>query len=474
MQTRTARIRVEVLLVARRDRRSASRRSPTTRTCSSRARPRPNVMVIMSNTVSMQYLPYVQGTTPNLPAATASTRIRPISKFGIAKSAVRAASSTDQHRPFQLRPVLVLLPPGKRRRHKYWSYQFTSNGTISGAALRLSQRRVQGGPVGTYYRAGHDRRRPDLVDVAGRPRHSGSRALRLRRPWFGDVPGGATCTCQTNVRGLRLRVSASIKSHTRRRSRHLVPVNGGQPYGQLDRHGRQGVPGRDARRHQPDELERPGAQTPAGNAGTVTLTYSASRLDERRRSQRLFDRRDSGLYMGFMRPGDWSLNSDCGGWFVQNSLPAVGIPRDYNSDLSCSLTTCAQPPEQSSGVRAPLRAAAVGGHPLRAGRHGHLHARCSPPDDNPGCCSTTVVHTGAGRRTRSRLMSTNDSHIPEDKMFANADDYFSTTDCFVNGVRADDPNKSCRTGRDHPSFRHLLRPAVPTAARTPPRSTSSA
>src|ERR1700688_2760836 len=133
--------------------------------------------------------------------------------------------------------------------------------------------------------------------------------------------------------------------------------------------------------------------------------------------------------MGFMRSGDWSLNSDCGGWFVQNSLPAIGIPRDYNSNLSCSLTTCAQPPEQSAGC--VLRY----GRPMSsvihyaAGATG-TYSASNPPDANPALCSPSVVHTGAGPEDQVVLMSSNTSQIPEDKMFSNADSYFSATDCF--------------------------------------------
>src|SRR4029078_7328578 len=90
-------------------------------------------------------------------------------------------------------------------------------------------------------------------------------------------------------------------------------------------------------------------KTPANNDGTVTLTYSASVSTSDAFPNIFSTGPDSSLYMGFMRGGDWNVNSDCGGWFVQNSLPAVGIPRDYSSNLACSLTTCAQPPEQSSG-----------------------------------------------------------------------------------------------------------------------------
>ena len=49
----------------------------------------PNVIIIISNTYSMQYLPYVQGTTPNLPPD-GQYQDSPISKFGLAKGAVNA------------------------------------------------------------------------------------------------------------------------------------------------------------------------------------------------------------------------------------------------------------------------------------------------------------------------------------------------------------------------------------------------
>ena len=46
----------------------------------------PNVIIIMSNTYSMQYLPYQQGTMPNLPPD-GQYQDSPVSKFGLAKAA---------------------------------------------------------------------------------------------------------------------------------------------------------------------------------------------------------------------------------------------------------------------------------------------------------------------------------------------------------------------------------------------------
>src|ERR1700756_3851793 len=47
----------------------------------------PNVIVIISNTYSMQYLPYVQGATPNLPPD-GQYQDSPVSKFGLAKGVI--------------------------------------------------------------------------------------------------------------------------------------------------------------------------------------------------------------------------------------------------------------------------------------------------------------------------------------------------------------------------------------------------
>ncbi|HSP93732.1 MAG TPA: hypothetical protein VLU06_04210, partial [Thermoanaerobaculia bacterium] len=49
----------------------------------------PNVIIIVSNTYSMQYLPYTQGQLPNLPPD-GQYQDSPISKFGLAKSAIRS------------------------------------------------------------------------------------------------------------------------------------------------------------------------------------------------------------------------------------------------------------------------------------------------------------------------------------------------------------------------------------------------
>src|SRR5262249_36977605 len=49
----------------------------------------PTVVIIVSNTFSRQYLPYVQGTTPTLPAD-GQYQDSPVSKFGLAKGAINS------------------------------------------------------------------------------------------------------------------------------------------------------------------------------------------------------------------------------------------------------------------------------------------------------------------------------------------------------------------------------------------------
>ena len=393
----------------------------------------PNVMVILSNTVSMQYLPYVQGQTPNLPPD-GQYQDSPISKFGIAKGALRQLIQ-DNSTNFNF-GLSWYAYNTESVSHKYWSYQLTANNTISGAAYDFPGDAFKSA-IGTNAEWGTAGRGP-ILSTAGSTPMFGIAGTTLVGSWFGDAPAAATCTANACT-GYAIELIAKDA----RVAAHLQPVSGGQPYGQLTvsavKEYQRGFP--------------PGnptswvtqASTPAGNPGTVTLTYSANVSTNPAFPNTFATGSDSGLYMGFMRPGDWSVNSNCGGWFVQNSLPAVGIPRDYNSNLSCSLTTCAQPPETSWGCVLRYTRPQSSVIHYAAGAAG-AYSAVNPPDEVPGACSSSVVHTGAGPEDQLALLSTNDSHIPEDKMFANADDYFSTTDCFVNGVRSDDPSKSCRTG----------------------------
>jgi Neisseria PilC beta-propeller domain len=397
---------------------------------------RPNVIVILSNTVSMQYLPYVQGTTPNLPAD-GQYMDSPVSKFGLAKGAFRAIIQ-QQSTKFNF-GLSWYSYHQESVSHKYWSYQFTTNVTpgISNPNFDYPGDTFQSA-VGTYYELGTNGNGP--IQTAGNTETFGITDTTIVPGWFGDQPAVvASCATDAACQGFALE---SINA-THRVAVHLVPVGGGQPYGQLSitmvKHyqTRQGK----------DNWITGG--TPAGNPGMVSLTLSASISTVPSFPNAFTTGSDNGLYMGFMRNdpllgSDWNLNSDCGGWFVKGSLPAIGIPRDYNSDLACSLTTCAQPPEQSVGC--VLRYTRPQSSVIHYDPATGLYTPVSPRDDVPGLCSSTVVHTGAGPEDQIILNSTNDSHIPESNMFSNADSYFSGSDCFVNGIRSDDPNKTCRTG----------------------------
>jgi hypothetical protein len=398
----------------------------------------PNVIVIISNTYSMQYLPYVQGNTPNLPPD-GQYQDSPISKFGLAKGAVNAV--VEQNRSIFNFGLSWYSYHQESVSHKYWSYKFTSNAT---GALFDYPNDTFAVPVGTYIEMGTTGGGP-ISSTTGTTETFGVPGATLQGSWFGDAPAGATGSCQTNTCvGYAFEFLGSAPGNKSYRvAVHLVPINGGQPYGQLTV--------TVVKEYQEGKTTGNSttwttlAKTPANNDGTVTLTYSApvSTSDSFRNIYSTGP--DANLAMGFMKTGDWGLNSDCGGWFVQNSLPAIGIPRDYRNDAGCSLTACSVDPEQSYGCVLRYTRPMSSVIHYAPGATG-TYTPSNPPDDNPGLCSPSVVHTGTGPEDQIVLMSSNDAHIPEDKMFANADSYFSATDCFVNGVRTDDPNKSCRTG----------------------------
>jgi Tfp pilus tip-associated adhesin PilY1 len=393
----------------------------------------PNVIIIVSNTYSMQYLPYNQGSPPNLPPD-GQYQDSPISKFGLAKGAIR---SVVQRYSSQINFGLSWYSYHQESvAHKFWSYRFTSNDTTAGAAYDFPDEAFQVA-VGTYEEWGTSGGGP-ILSTTGTTETFGITGTTLLGPWFGDVPAGATCAANSCV-GYAFEIID--KSH--RVAVHLTPVGGGQPYGQptvtVIKDYQTGSPAGNPTTW----TTQP--QTPAGKPGSVKLTYTAAVSTTDAYPNVFTTGPDANLYMGFMKAGDWNLNSDCGGWFVQNSLPAVGIPRDYQNDLGCSITACTQPPEISTGcVLRYTRPMSAVIH-YAAGATG-TYTGSSPPDDNPTLCSPSVVHTGAGPEDQVVLMSSNDTHIPEDKMFANADKYFNASDCFVNGVRTDDPNKSCRNG----------------------------
>jgi hypothetical protein len=391
----------------------------------------PNIIIIMSNTFSMQYLPYVQGAPPQLPPD-GQYQDSPVSKFGLAKAAVNAV--VEQNRSLYNFGLSWYSYHQESVAHKSWSYKLTS--TDAGAAYDFPHEAFKVA-VGTYIELGTNGG-GQISSTAGTTETFGIPGfLTLQGPWFGDVPAASSCgatTCTGYV------IGQIDKTH--RVVAHLEPVNGGQPYGRLTvtviKEYQTGAP-------PGNPTSWTTGQTFNGDPGKVTLTYTAA-LSTADAFRNVYSTGpDNNLYMGFMKTGDWALNSDCGGWFVQNSLPAIGIPRDYRNDGGCALTTCSMDPEQSSGCvlryTRPM-SSVIHYAPGAAG----TYTASNPPDDNPGLCSASVVHTGAGPEDQVVLMSSNDSHIPEDKMFANADSYFNATDCFVNGIRTDDPNKTCRTG----------------------------
>jgi Tfp pilus tip-associated adhesin PilY1 len=402
----------------------------------------PNVIIIISNTYSMQYLPYVQGTAPNLPPD-GQYQDSPISKFGLAKGAVNTI--VEQNRSLYNFGLSWYSYHQESVAHKSWSYQFTSNDTVgmSGAAYDFPNGAYKVA-VGTYLELGTNGR-GQISSTTGTTETFGVSGATLQGSWFGDTPAAtSTCTADTCVGYAFENLPKDIPNNRSLRvAVHLVPVNGGQPYGRLSvtvvKEFQEGKTTGSV------TLWTTLVQTPNGDNGTVTLTYSAAVSAADAFRNVYSTGQDSNLYMGFMKTGDWVLNSDCGGWFVQNSLPAIGIPRDYRNDGGCSLSACSMDPEQSFGCVLRYTRPMSSVIHYAAGGTG-TYTPSNPPDDNPGLCSASVVHTGAGPEDQVVLMSSNDSHIPEDKMFANADSYFNATDCFVNGVRTDDPNKSCRTG----------------------------
>ncbi len=182
----------------------------------------PNVMVILSNTSSMQYLPYVQGTTPNLPPD-GQYQDSPVSKFGLAKGAVRQVV-VDNIGNFNF-GLSWYSYHQESVSHKYWSYQFTSNDTISGAAYDFPGDAFQSA-VGTYTEMGTAGRGP--IASAGTTETFGIAGTTLVGSWFGDVPAGATCAANACA---GYAMESIDRNH--RVAVHLVPVGGGQPYGRL-------------------------------------------------------------------------------------------------------------------------------------------------------------------------------------------------------------------------------------------------
>src|SRR5262249_42919765 len=359
----------------------------------------PNVIVILSNTVSMQYLPYVQGTTPVLPPD-GQFGASPVSKFGLAKGSFRQVVQ-DNVSNFNF-GLSWYSYHQEGVSHKYWSYQSTVNNTISNATDDYPGDAFKAA-IGTYYELGTSGGGP-ILSVSTTQTY-GITGTTISGSWFGDVPAGSSCTTATCTGYAIEQIDKNNRVAV-----HLDPVNGGQPYGQpvvkMIKEYQNGTPPGNP------STWTTAATTPGGNPGTVEIQLEPPANATATFPNVYSTGSDSGLYMGFMKPGDWTLNSDCGGWFVQNSLPAVGVPRDYSSDLTCTNTARTPPPESSSGCVMRYtrpQSSVIHYTPGAAGTYMPLN----PPDDDPSACSPTVSHTGAGPEDQVTLLSSNDSHIPE-------------------------------------------------------------
>jgi hypothetical protein len=151
----------------------------------------PNVIVIISNTYSMQYLPYVQGTTPNLPPD-GQYQDSPASKFGLAKGVVNDVVQQNSSvfnfglSWYSYHQEVVT--------HKNWSYKFTSNNTDPTASPKpLYDFPGNNAPdtfavaVGTYMEVGTSGGGP-ISSTAGTAETFGVPGATLQGAWFGDTP----------------------------------------------------------------------------------------------------------------------------------------------------------------------------------------------------------------------------------------------------------------------------------------------
>src|SRR6266540_5110038 len=226
----------------------------------------PNVIIIVSNTYSMQYLPYTQGQPPNLPPD-GQYQDSPISKFGLAKGAIR---SVVQQYASQVNFSLSWYSYHQEIvSHKSWSYRFASNDTIAaggydfpGDAFKVA--------VGTYEEWGTSGGGPILSDTGTTETFGITGTTSLLGPWFGDVPVGATCTANSCVG-----YAFEIIDKTQRVAVHLMPVGGGQPYGQptvtVIKDYQTGTPAGN-----PTSWKTQTTKPVGGNPGSVTLTYTAA------------------------------------------------------------------------------------------------------------------------------------------------------------------------------------------------------
>lgn len=398
----------------------------------------PNVMVILSNTDSMKYMPYLQGSPPNLINLPTDGQYgdSPASKFGLAKAAFSLVVQQNRSRfNFGLSWYSF---HGEQVFRKHFSYQLTGNQTIAGAAYDFPGDTFKEA-VGTFEEWGKLGNGP-ILSTAGGIETFGVGGTTLSGFFFTDAAPGATGTCTTaTCSGYAFENITGVGNF--RIAVHAVPAPSGQPYGNLT------VTVIKEYQKQTGFNYATQATTPAGNPGRVSLTYSAAPGDPN--LPNIYSTGpDVGKYMGFMKSGDWDVQDDCGGWFLKANpgYPVVDIPRDYASNYpNCSITTCAVPAQDSYGcvLRYMRPQSAAIGYAQPAG----TYTPTIVPDPPGATCSPGLVYsTLTAPENQVILLNNHASHIPESNMFKNIDDYFSTLSCMGNGVRSDDPSKTCRTG----------------------------
>ena len=349
----------------------------------------PNVIVILSNTVSMQYLPYVQGTTPVLPPD-GQFGDSPVSKFGLAKSAFRQVVE-DNSSNFNF-GLSWYSYHQEGVSHKYWSYQSTRNNTISNAAWDFPNDTFKAA-VGTYYEIGTSGGGPiQSISTTRDLRHHGLDDLRLL----------------VRRRSGRLELHDGDLRRLRDRADRQGPARGRAPgAGQRRAAVRaardpddQGVPDRFPL-GKPHDLDDPGIDPrrqpghrpdPAGAARQRDLDVPEPLLDGLRQ------RPLHGVHEAGRLGSQLRLRR-----LVRPEQPAGGRhpaglqlqPLLHQHDLRAAAGVLL-------GLRPALHAAPVVGDPLHAGRVRDLFGRRILPTTIPAPAARRSCTPAPGRRTRSR------------------------------------------------------------------------
>ena len=160
---------------------------------------------------------------------------------------------------------------------------------------------------------------------------------------------------------------------------------------------------------------------------------------------------DVGKPMGFLRNADLTVHANCSGMEVQKNTapyPMVRIPYDYIFGAGC-----ANPPQNSIPcINRILRPQAALFH------YGGGTSYPMTDPDNPGytgagsldadgCVAALRGEAAAGldyTQNQAMYITQNGSQAPIKDLLSNIHDYFQKWDGFTNGIRTDDPNKTCR------------------------------